>query len=156
MLARGTSEWLAKRRACFPALPVHPAGTCTAWARRIPQASALLRRPAQPCPFSFRVCSAMPFSRREAPSSPDLPCVSGCLSCFTSARGNIAVFSIGVLACELHSFAPGQTLLFCLGTAQWKIPLVQLLCAAKQHIANVAVHWRRRRNHLPLVQGHPQ
>lgn len=128
MLARGTSKWPAKHRACFPALPAHPARTCTARARRMPQASAPSRSPAQPCPCSLRVCSVVPFSHREAPSSPDPLGFSGCLSCITSARGNIVVFSFGVLVCEPHSFAP---LLFCLGTAQGKIPPVQLLCASK-------------------------
>jgi len=35
----------------------------------------------------------------------------------------MAVFSIGVMVCEPHGFAPGETPPFCLGTtAKWKIP----------------------------------
>lgn len=54
VLARGTSIWLAKHRECFPALPVHPAGICTASVQMMAQTSTLLCSCAQLCPFSFK------------------------------------------------------------------------------------------------------
>lgn len=96
----------------------------------------------------------MPVSQGEAPSSSEPPWVGECLPFLASARGYIAVFSNGVLACELHGSAPEGTLLFCLGAAQWEMPQVQLPhSAVRQHCDSTAMDWRRRRNLLPLVQG---
>lgn len=74
----------------------------------------------------FRVCSAVPVSQGEAPSSSAPPWEGEFLPSLASAGGFIAVFSIGVLLCEPQGSAPEGTLIFCLGAAQWEMPQVQL------------------------------